>query len=441
MPVNVIFPKVSLEMASGSVSRWHVREGDMVAKGQVLFEIDNDKAAVEVESPAAGIIRDLVGSDVEVDVGADVARILAPDEVAADAPPLPVQMAPAQAAVLPVAEPNARPAVATSRRHIPNPTPLARRLAREHGISIDGWKGTGPRNRVQKKDVLAGLAQTATAGAPDSRLAYSQFVPAAPSLTPGLGGSQRLNAVWLRRGEGLPVVMLHGFSGDLNNWRGLFAGGRVDFPALALDLPAHGQSPRGVPADLDEMAELVEATLAAETIGPMILAGHSFGGALAARLARRAQADIRGLCLFAPAGLGPQINAPFTEGILRARSAESLRPWLELLVHDPATISDAFVRAVVQQRKDEDLTRAMAAFANRFFPDGTQSFSVAADLARLPQLVRVVFGRQDRVLPFGSTRGLPDNAALHAFDACGHMPHLEKPELALRILGEVWRSA
>lgn len=440
MPVNVIFPKVSLEMASGSISRWHVRDGDTVVQGQVLFEIDNDKAAVEVESPAAGIIRDLVGSDVEVDVGADVARILAPDEVAADAPP-PVQMAPAQPVVPPVAEPHAGAAVATSRRDIPNPTPLARRLAREHGISIEGWQGTGPRNRVQKKDVLAGLARTAAAGAPDSRLAYDPVAPAAPSLAPGLGGAQRLNAAWLRRGEGLPVVLLHGFSGDLNNWRGLFAGGRSAFPVLALDLPAHGQSPRGVPADLDEMAELVEATLAAEKIGPMIVAGHSFGGALAARLARRAQADIRGLCLFAPAGLGPQINAPFTEGILRARSAESLRPWLEVLVHDPATISDAFVRAVVLQRKDEDLTRAMAAFANRFFPDGTQSFSVAADIARLPQLVRVVFGRQDRVLPFGSTRGLPDNVALHAFDACGHMPHLEKPELALRILGEVWRSA
>ncbi|MBB3772781.1 pyruvate dehydrogenase E2 component (dihydrolipoamide acetyltransferase) [Angulomicrobium tetraedrale] len=431
MPINVIFPKVSLEMASGSVSRWHVREGDTVVQGQVLFEIDNDKAAVEVESPGSGIIRHLVGSDVEVEVGAEVARILAPDEAVADAAP--AAMPVVQSAVPATAEQKVAAARGTSRRAMPNPTPLARRLAREYGVSIEGLKGTGPRSRVQKKDVLAGLAQPATARAAAS-VAEGPFAPA-------VAGSQLLNAVWLRRGDGLPVVLLHGFSGDLNNWRGLFAGGRSAFPALALDLPAHGQSPRGVPDDLDDMAELVEATLAAQNIGPMILAGHSLGGALAARVARRAQADIRGLCLFAPAGLGPQINAPFTEGVVRARSAESVRPWLELLVHDPATISDAFVRAVVQQRKDEDLTAAIAGFANRFFPDGTQSFSVAADLAKLPQIVRVVFGRQDRVLPFASTRGLPDNVALHAFDACGHMPHLEKPELALRILSEVWRSA
>lgn len=435
MPVNVIFPKVSLEMASGSISRWHVKEGDTVAAGQVLFEIDNDKAAVEVESPGAGIIRNLVAGDSEVDVGAEVARIFALDEVGADMPSAPARTLEPEAAGPAVAAQHAAAPVRSTSRRGPNPTPLARRLAQEHGIHLEGLKGTGPRGRIQKKDVLAGLAGVATA-AP----AASGDADAQPSL-PGRGGGQLLNAVWLRQGAGLPVVMLHGFSGDLNNWRGIFAGGRSEFPALALDLPAHGQSPRSVPDDLDEMAELVEATLAAEKIGPMVLAGHSFGAALAARVARRAQVDIRGLCLFAPAGLGPEINAPFTEGILRARSTESLRPWLETLVHDPATISDAFVRSVVQQRKDEGLTTAMTGFANRFFPDGTQSFSVASDIAKLSQIVRIVFGRQDRVLPFGSTRGLPDNVALHAFDRCGHMPHLEKPELALRILSEVWRSA
>jgi len=50
-------------------------------------------------------------------------------------------------------------------------------------------------------------------------------------------------------------------------------------------------------------------------------------------------------------------------------------------------------------------------------------------------------GRRDRVLPFAQTQALPGNAALHALDDCGHMPHLEQPTLSLRILTEVWRSA
>lgn len=415
MPVNVLFPKVSLEAASGRIARWCVGDGDAVTAGQVLFEIDNDKAAVEVESPGTGVIRTLAGAETEVDVGAEVALIYASGEVVASAPAKTVESVIAAAPAISAPSVPAPPS-----RKGPNPTPLARRIARERGVSLEGLSGSGPGGRIQRKDVLARLAAPAVQERAQER---------------------PLHAVWLRRGAGVPVVMLHGFSADHNNWRGLFAGGRSDWPALAIDLPGHGQSPRAIPDHLDEVAELVEATLAAEQVGPAVLAGHSFGGALAIRLAHRARLDIRGLCLFAPGGLGPEINGPFTEGILRAKVPESLRPWLELLVHDPAAISDAFLRAVMQQRSDDGLMTAMRAFAGRFFPDGTQSISVRAELARLPHLVRVVFGRQDRILPFAATAGLPGNVALHALDACGHMPHIEHPELALRILSEVWRAA
>ena len=82
----------------------------------------------------------------------------------------------------------------------------------------------------------------------------------------------------------------------------------------------------------------------------------------------------------------------------------------------------------------------MGAFAKRFFADGTQTISITNDLASLEIPVRVVFGKQDRILPFKHSRNLPDNVALHAFDACGHMPHLEKRGLSLRILQELANS-
>ena len=239
----------------------------------------------------------------------------------------------------------------------------------------------------------------------------------------------------------MPVVLLHGYSADLNNWRGLFGGARAGFPVLALDLPGHGASTRTIPADADEICEQVEATVVAQAGGPVVLAGHSFGGAIAVRLAARGRIDLRGLCLFAPAGLGPEVDEAFTQGILRARTAESLRPWLERLVHDPAVISEAFVKAVSAQRQDVGLTAAMQAFANRFFPDVTQILSVKADLSRLRIPARVIFGKQDRILPFATTRDLPAAVGLHAVDRCGHLPHLEHPELALRLLTELWRSA
>jgi len=308
----------------------------------------------------------------------------------------------------------------------PNPTPLARRIARDSGVDLQGLPGTGPRGRVQKKDVLAYLSDLAA----DPRKHVAK-----PSSGDGL------NAAWLRRGEGLPVVLLHGFSADLNNWRGLLAGARVDWPVLAIDLPAHGASPLHVPQDFDALAERVEASLSLLGVSALVLGGHSFGGAVAARMAARGRLDVRGLCLFAPAGLGPQINEDFIHGILRSRRAESLRPWLELLVHDRQVISEAFVKAVAEARSDTERIAAMSGFAARFFPDGTQSVSIRDDLVALRQPVRVIFGRQDRILPFDTTRCLPANVGLHAVDSCGHLPHLEHPELSLRLLQELVRSA
>ncbi|MDB5663878.1 acetoin dehydrogenase dihydrolipoyllysine-residue acetyltransferase subunit [Cypionkella sp.] len=428
MPTPVIYPKVSLENAVGKVSQWRVTEGEVVCAGQVLFEIENDKAAVEVEAAADGVIRHLTPAGTEVDVGAQVATIYAPSEAFGDLDTKPQPVATAAAATATTATVTTSVAPLENAQRGPRPTPLARRIARDQSLSIDGLAGTGPRGRVQKKDVLAYLSSLARG-------------PQGTSPAPQRNANDTLHHVWLRRGSGVPVVLLHGFAGDLNNWRGLFAGARFEGPVLALDLPGHGQSPLDIPADMDALALLVEQSIAGLVDGAILLAGHSFGAAVATRIAARGSLDLCGLCLFAPAGLGPEINAAFTEGILRADASDSVRPWLNELVHDSAVISDAFLRAVVEQRRNQPLTDAMRAFANRFFPDGTQSHSILPDLNSITLPTRVVFGRNDRILPFARAAELPGHVALHALATCGHMPHLEQPALARRILSEMRRSA
>ncbi len=76
MPVEVLLPKVDMDMATGQISRWFVEEGAAVKKGDVLFEIETDKAAMEIDAPASGTIRDITGREgVDIPVGEAVAWI------------------------------------------------------------------------------------------------------------------------------------------------------------------------------------------------------------------------------------------------------------------------------------------------------------------------------------------------------------------------------
>src|SRR5262245_1250765 len=91
MPVEVILPKVDMDMESGQISRWYAKDGDTITKGQVLFEIETDKAAMEVDAPASGILREVSAEEgATVPVDEAVAWIYAEGEApAATKRPLP----------------------------------------------------------------------------------------------------------------------------------------------------------------------------------------------------------------------------------------------------------------------------------------------------------------------------------------------------------------
>jgi pyruvate dehydrogenase E2 component (dihydrolipoamide acetyltransferase) len=164
MPIDVILPKVDMDMEAGTIETWRVAEGDVVGEGDILFEISTSKAVMEVDAPAAGIVREITGRTGEpIAVGTVVARIYRQGEALA---------APARAAPSPAAACEPAPAGAAGLRA----TPLARRLAREHALDLSAVAGSGPKGRVCERDVLAALEARASAPCPASAMAR----PAAP---------------------------------------------------------------------------------------------------------------------------------------------------------------------------------------------------------------------------------------------------------------------
>ncbi|MGW9330339.1 pyruvate dehydrogenase complex dihydrolipoamide acetyltransferase [Bosea sp. NPDC055594] len=165
MPVEVILPKVDMDMATGRISKWFFAEGAKVEKGDVLFEIETDKAAMEIDAPASGVLREITGKEgVDIAVGAAVAWIYQEGEAhgAAGAPALAEIAQPAQAAPTEAepadALPGAPPAPAATRPACcgdVRATPLARRVAREAGLDLASIAGSGPHGRILEKDVTA----------------------------------------------------------------------------------------------------------------------------------------------------------------------------------------------------------------------------------------------------------------------------------------------
>lgn len=156
MPIEVILPKVDMDMETGTIEAWHVKEGDLVRQGDTIFEIGTNKAVMEVEAPASGAIRNIKPeTGVPIAVGTPVAWIYLDGE-ATTTPSKPAAAATTKAAAtaLPEAEAPAAPAGAAPPASSGlRATPLARRIARQNALDLKTVAGTGPRGRIGEADV------------------------------------------------------------------------------------------------------------------------------------------------------------------------------------------------------------------------------------------------------------------------------------------------
>jgi len=166
---DVNMPKLSDTMEEGTVLEWKKRDGEEVRRGEVLAEIESDKASFEIEAEADGVLRIAVEKGQAVPVGQLIGRIggeaparaEAPVPAAAPAAPAPAPERPAppvQAAPPPQPSPARREgANGTDRLKV---SPIARRLAGELGVDLAAVAGTGPEGRIVKEDVLAAAERT-----------------------------------------------------------------------------------------------------------------------------------------------------------------------------------------------------------------------------------------------------------------------------------------
>ncbi|WP_377848440.1 pyruvate dehydrogenase complex dihydrolipoamide acetyltransferase [Bosea sp. UC22_33] len=196
MPTNILMPALSPTMEKGNLAKWLKKEGDTIKSGDIIAEIETDKATMEVEAVDEGILAKIVVPEGTADVavneiigviageGEDAKSVSAP--AAGSAAPAKAEApkaeapAPAAAPASAAAAPAAAPASSGGSRSFASP--LARRLAKDAGLDLNAIKGSGPHGRIVEKDVEAakvgGGAKAAPAAA--ATVAPAAKPPAAP---------------------------------------------------------------------------------------------------------------------------------------------------------------------------------------------------------------------------------------------------------------------
>ncbi len=197
MPIEILMPALSPTMTEGNLAKWHKKEGDEVHSGDVLAEIETDKATMEVEAVDDGRVgRILVPEGAQgVKVNQPIALLLGEGEDAAtlagfaagpakpDPPAEPAPTPPQHEE--PRATPAPRPAVGVAAQRGNGrilASPLARRMAQQAGLDLAAINGSGPQGRIVKSDIEAALAAVHAAAAP-AAAAPTEAPPAPPAAT------------------------------------------------------------------------------------------------------------------------------------------------------------------------------------------------------------------------------------------------------------------
>ena len=313
----------------------------------------------------------------------------------------------------------------------PAPGVLRRRVAKEGDVlPVGGMLGVIADASVSDEEIDAYVEEF-----------QANFVPSEEEAggpepeTVEIGG-KNIQYLKLGEGEGVPLVLLHGFGGDINIWvfnqEALAEGGRTVY---AVDLPGHGGSTKDVgEGDLASLVRVVEGFMGEMGVEKAHLFGHSMGGAVAASLAVQHPEKVQSLSLIASAGLGEEINGDYIEGFIAANRRKEMKNALGLLFATPDLVNRQLVNDVIRFKRLDGVDEALRKLADNLFPNGKQAD--VPDLSGVEVPMLVVWGREDKIVPVAHSENAPTNARVEVLDDTGHMPQMEAAGQTNRLIGE-----
>ena len=262
-----------------------------------------------------------------------------------------------------------------------------------------------------------------------AKAAQEQAASAPPPQEPSLveAGDWTVRALRMGPPEGVPLLLLHGFGGDLLSWQFNQPALAQSRPVTAIDLPGHGGSSKRVGAgDLAALAAKVAGAMDALGMARAHLAGHSLGGAVALQLAAASPARVASVTLVCAVGLGADINMAYIDGFVAAERRKEMKPVLEMLFADPSLVGRDMVEDVLRTKRLDGVDAALRGIAGAVFAQGRQAGSFVGRLGGAVP-VQAIWGADDRIIPASHAEAVPRDRR-HVIGGAGHMVHIERPE-------------
>ncbi|MEM7740545.1 MAG: acetoin dehydrogenase dihydrolipoyllysine-residue acetyltransferase subunit [Pseudomonadota bacterium] len=227
--------------------------------------------------------------------------------------------------------------------------------------------------------------------------------------------------------DATPIVLLHGFGGDLNNWMLVQPALADSRPVYALEMVGHGQSSKDVgDATLSTLAAKVVACIDALDIDQVVLVGHSLGAAVAIAAAEKLGSRSERLGLICPASLsGGLLNADYLDGFVEAKRARDLKGPAGLLFNSADMVSRDMLEDLVRAKRLDGAQAALTEIKNNLKGSDSAYQTLNDKLETIGVPITILACKEDRIVGTPDEGLLPGNVTVSWIDSASHMPHLE----------------
>lgn len=235
-------------------------------------------------------------------------------------------------------------------------------------------------------------------------------------------------------GEGAgrdPLVLLHGFGGDIDNWMLIQPALAQDRPVYAIELPGHGQSTKDVgDGKLGTMATGIAAAIDALGIEALSIVGHSLGGAIAVEVAARLGSRVKSVGLVCPAAMaGGSLNDEYLDAFVSARRARDLREPARQLFQNADMVTRDMLEGLVKAKRLDGAQAALAAIKDNLKSGGDPAYAaLVSRLAQISAPITLIASRTDKIVGAPDPDAFPNGTSVFWIEGAGHMPHLEKSD-------------